>query len=66
MTIAVLFAWNYFYIAPKQKALRQQRMIELRDKAMTAWHTSLELAPDQHDLADLVRKYAPKYTGPKL
>ncbi len=42
MTIAVLFAWNYFYIAPKQKALRQQRMIEFRDKAIADSLAALE------------------------
>lgn len=34
LTIAVLFAWNYFYIAPKQKALREKRVAELREKAI--------------------------------
>jgi tetratricopeptide (TPR) repeat protein len=48
-----------------QYVLNQEK-VELRDKAVAAWHASLELAPDQHDLAELVRKYAPKYTGPRL
>ena len=48
-----------------QYVLNQEK-VELRDKAVAAWHTSLELAPDQHDLAELVRKYTPKYTGPQL
>ena len=38
----------------------------LRDKALAAWHTSLELKPDQEDIVRLVRKYAPKVTGPEL
>jgi len=38
----------------------------LRDKGLAAWHTSLELQPDQKDLQELVRKYSPAYNGPKL
>lgn len=39
---------------------------ELRDKALAAWHTSLEIEPNQNDLQTLVQKYAPQYTGPML
>ena len=39
---------------------------EFRDKALAAWHISLEVQPDQEDLHALVRKYAPTYTGPRL
>lgn len=39
---------------------------ELRDRALEAWHRSLELKPDQPDLLRLVRKYSPALTGPKL
>ena len=43
-----------------------QRETGLRDKALSAWHASLELEPHQEDLLKFVRKYAPKYTGPEL
>ena len=39
---------------------------ELRDKALEAWHASLEHDPGQQDLLRLVRKYTPKPTGPEL
>jgi len=39
---------------------------DLRDQAIEAWNLSLEIDPDQPDLIRLVRKYAPKYTGPEL
>ena len=39
---------------------------ELREKALDAWHRSLELQSDQKDLLRLVEKYRPKTTGPDL
>lgn len=39
---------------------------ELRDKALAAWHASLEYKPNQQDLLQLVRKYEPDHAGPKL
>ena len=39
---------------------------ELRDKALEAWHRSLELDSNQPDLLRLVKKYRPKVTGPTL
>jgi Flp pilus assembly protein TadD len=47
-----------FLMAPAQT--------DLRDKALAAWHASLELQPDQEDVARLVQKYAPKPAGPEL
>jgi len=43
-----------------------QDRTDSRDKALAAWHTSLELKPDQEDLLRFVEKYTPKYTGPEL
>jgi len=43
-----------------------QQETELRDKALAAWHNSLEIEPDQEDLVKFIRKYSPKYTGPEL
>ena len=43
-----------------------QQQTGLRDKAIAAWHTSLELQPNQADLQTLLKKYSPKYNGPKL
>ncbi len=48
-----------------QYVLDQERT-ELRDRALAAWHTSLELRPGQADLQRLLNKYTPKYSGPKL
>ncbi len=39
---------------------------QLRDKALAAWNWSLEIKPDQPDLIQLIKKYTPQYTGPKL
>ncbi len=39
---------------------------ELREKALAAWHASLELNPNQKDIARLVRKYAVRPTEPSL
>ncbi len=47
-----------FVLEPKKTALR--------DKAIEAWHRSLEIDPDQDDLVRLVKKYTPKYQGPEL
>jgi len=43
-----------------------RKKVELRDKALAAWHVSLELKPNQEDIVRLVRKYTPKVTGPDL
>jgi hypothetical protein len=39
---------------------------ELREKALAAWHASLELNPNQKDIVALVRKYAVKPADPNL
>jgi tetratricopeptide (TPR) repeat protein len=39
---------------------------ELRDDALSAWTTSLELAPEQPKLEELVRKYTPDEAPPEL
>ncbi len=39
---------------------------ELREKALAAWHASLELNPNQKDIVELVRKYAAKSADPNL
>ena len=39
---------------------------DLRDKALAAWHLSLEIQPGQKDIVRLVQKYTPKPTGPEL
>ena len=39
---------------------------ELRDKALAAWQASLEIQPNQPDLARLVDKYSPTVTGPGM
>ena len=39
---------------------------DLRDKALAQWHASLEINPDQPNLAKLVEKYSPKYAAPPL
>jgi superkiller protein 3 len=39
---------------------------ELREKALAAWHASLELNPNQKDIVELVRKYAVKPADPNL
>ena len=39
---------------------------ELREKALSAWHASLELNPNQKDIVELVRKYAAKPADPNL
>ncbi len=38
----------------------------LREKALKQWNASLEIDPNQPELLKLVRKYSPKYLGPKL
>jgi superkiller protein 3 len=38
----------------------------LRDKGLAAWHTSLEISPDQDELRRLVRKYSPSTVPPSL
>jgi len=43
-----------------------QSKVELRDRALAAWHSSLELDPAQEDLRRFVRKYSPMYAGPEL
>jgi protein O-GlcNAc transferase len=47
------------YVMDRQKA-------ELRDKALSAWHASLEINPNQKDILDLVSKYSPKPAQPPL
>ncbi len=37
---------------------------DLREKALEAWHRSLELESNQPDLLELIRKYQPPITGP--
>ncbi|MFB3894087.1 MAG: tetratricopeptide repeat protein [Phycisphaerae bacterium] len=39
---------------------------DLRDKALEAWHRSLELRPTQDDLVKLIEKYQPKPKTPEL
>jgi len=39
---------------------------EMRNKALDAWHRSLELDSNQPDLLRLVKKYRPEITGPPL
>jgi len=46
--------------------VRDRSRKELRDKALAAWHSSLEIRPNQNELVALVRKYAPKYDRPDL
>jgi len=46
--------------------LIEQGKTDLRDKALEAWNTSLELRPDQKDLISLLQKYTPKSRGPQL
>ena len=43
-----------------------QTQTELRDKALAAWHSSLEAKPNQKDLQKLVEKYTPAYEGLQL
>jgi len=43
-----------------------QEQADLRDKALIAWHASLEIKPDQPDLERLVKKYTPAYDAPQL
>lgn len=40
--------------------------VELRDRAVEAWHTSLEYNPHQDKLRELVEKYRPKEQEPVL
>jgi len=47
------------YVLDRQQA-------ELREKALSAWHASLEIDPDQRDIIRLVRKYTIKPAGPSL
>lgn len=39
---------------------------ELREKALSAWHASLEINPNQRDILSLVRKYTARPVGPSL
>ena len=39
---------------------------DLRDKALDAWHHSLDLNSNQPILLKLIKKYRPKVTGPEL
>jgi len=39
---------------------------DLRERALAAWHASLEINPNQKDIVELVRKYAVKPADPKL
>jgi len=48
------------------KYLLNRQDASLRDDALAAWHASLEIDPDQPDLRDFVKKYAPRYVGPEL
>ena len=43
-----------------------QEDTELRELGLSAWHSSLELDPEQEDLRKFVRKYTPRYRGPEL
>lgn len=47
------------YVLNREKA-------ELRNKALAAWHTSLELNPGQEDIVELVRKYTIEPAEPSL
>ncbi len=46
--------------------ITDRKQVELRNKALAAWHLSLELKPDQQDIVRLVQKYSPKLAGPEL
>ncbi|NQU76691.1 MAG: tetratricopeptide repeat protein [Planctomycetes bacterium] len=46
--------------------LLDKKNTELRDRALAEWEASLEINPDQPDLARLIEKYAPKFTVPQL
>ena len=46
--------------------LGDQSKTALRDQALTAWNTSLELNANQDDLKKLVEKYTPKPTTKPL
>ncbi|MHC4294563.1 MAG: tetratricopeptide repeat protein [Planctomycetota bacterium] len=46
--------------------LLNQRNLELRDKGLAAWHTSLEIKPHQPNLRRLIKKYSPRYAGMHL
>lgn len=41
-------------------ALTDPEKVQLRQKAVAEWQTSLDLRPDQKDLASLLEKYGPK------
>ena len=43
-----------------------RRKEDLREKALAAWHVSLEYEPNQDDLRQLLQKYAHKAGGPEL
>lgn len=43
-----------------------QSKTDLRDKALAAWNSSLEIKADQDDLRKLVQKYTPRHDAPKL
>ncbi|MGB2821372.1 MAG: tetratricopeptide repeat protein [Phycisphaerae bacterium] len=46
--------------------ITDRKNADLRNKALAAWHLSLELEPDQEDIVRLVRKYSPKTADPEL
>jgi superkiller protein 3 len=48
------------------KFVQDNKQTGLRDKGLAAWIRSLEIQPDQQDLAKLLQKYTPKQTAPQL
>lgn len=46
--------------------LNEPEKLELRDRAVEAWHTSLELNPNQPKLSELLAKYSPKQDRPRF
>jgi tetratricopeptide (TPR) repeat protein len=48
------------------KFVEDNKQTDLRDKGLAAWIKSLEIQPDQQDLARLLQKYTPKQTAPQL
>lgn len=55
------------YMSQYHVALKRgQQQPELRERALAAWHTSLELDPKQPKLIELVQKFSPKVTGPEM
>ena len=65
LTIAVLFAWNYFYIGPKQKELAERRRLELREQAAADSLAALEEQADQieTEVKDVVIKLVENKIG---